>query len=80
MCKNAQRKCPEKRAMCLKDLDVESHVISSLEIGPILKFSFQLRIMPALKLMASSLHNKSLTINVSTSESFLLNKNFQTGF
>ena len=60
--------------------DVESHVISSLEIEPILKFSFQLRIMPAVKLMASSLHNKSLTINVSTSESFLLNKNFQTGF
>ena len=62
--------------MCLKDLDVESHVISSLEIGPILKFIFQLRIMPALKLMASSLHNKSLTINVSTSESFLSNENF----
>ena len=40
--------------------DVESHVISSLEIEPILKFSFQLRIMPAVKLMASSLHNQSL--------------------
>ena len=35
---------------CLKDLYVESHVISSLEIGPILRLSFQLRIMPALKL------------------------------
>ena len=59
MCKNAQRKCPEKEGnACLKD--VESHVISSLEIGPILKFSFQLRIMPALKLMPSSLHNQSL--------------------